>query len=60
MDSEVNKIAKARKTRKSLGTLDLKKFEPGKLPLKKFGPKYFFDFLAELDTFTKILPKPKT
>ena len=31
----INKLAKARKTRKSLGTLGLKKFEPGKLWVKK-------------------------
>ena len=33
--SKINKLAKARKTRKSPGTLGLKKFWPGKLWVKK-------------------------
>ena len=34
-----NKLAKARKMRKPLGTLDLKKFGPGKSWVEKFCPK---------------------
>ena len=36
-----NKLAKARKIRKSPGTLGLKKFGAGKLWIEKFGPKIF-------------------
>ena len=39
---ELNKLAKARKTRKSPGTLGLKKFELGKLRVKKVFRKYTF------------------
>ena len=35
-----NKLAKARKTRKSPGTLDLKRFGPGKLWVKNFRKAY--------------------
>ena len=37
---DVNKPAKARKTRKSPGTLDLKRFGPGKLWVKNFRKAY--------------------
>ena len=47
-----NKLAKARKTRKSPGTLGLKNFGPGKLWDKKvWARNIFIDFLAELDNF---------
>ena len=40
-----NKLAKARKTRKSLTTLGLKKFGSGKpLGRKSLGPKYLYRF----------------
>ena len=38
--STKNKLAKARKTRKSPGTLDLKRFGPGKLWVKNFRKAY--------------------
>ena len=37
-----NKLAKARKTRKSPGTLGLKNFGPGKLWFEKFGTNFFY------------------
>ena len=47
-----NKLAKARKTRKSLGTLGLKKLGPGKLFVKKvWAQNIFINFLAEMDNF---------
>ena len=52
----MNKLAKSRKTRKSPGTLSLKKFGLGiKASVqKKFGPKRFFmAFLAELVNLKK-------
>ena len=50
-----NKLAKARKTRKSLGTLSLKKFGPGKLWVEKvWAQNISIDFLAEADNFKKI------
>ena len=52
-----NKHAKAGKTRKSPGTLGLKKFGPGKLRVKKVWAKNIcIDSLAELDNFKKINP----
>ena len=45
-----NKLAKARKTRKSPGTLGLNKFGPGKLWFEKvWSQNIFINFLAELD-----------
>ena len=45
-----NKLAKARKTRKSPGTLGFKKFGPGKLWVQQvWGQNIFINFLAELD-----------
>ena len=42
------KLAKARKTRKSLSTLDLKKFGPGKLRVEKvWAQNIFIHFLAD-------------
>ena len=50
-----NKLAKARKTRKSPGSLGLKKFGPGKLWVEKvWAQNIFIDFLAELDNYKKI------
>ena len=44
-----NKLAKARKTRKSPGTLGLKKFGPGKLRVEKvWAQNIFIDFLANI------------
>ena len=44
-----NKLAKARKTRKSPRTLGLKKFGPGKLRVKKvWAQNIFIDFLANI------------
>ena len=44
-----NKLAKARKTRKSPGMLSLKKFGPGKLWFKKvWAQNIFIDFLEEV------------
>ena len=48
--SIANKLAKARKTRKSPGTLGFKKFGPGKLRVQQvWGQNIFINFLAELD-----------
>ena len=45
----MNKLAKARKTRKSPRTLGLKKFGPGKLRVKKvWAENIFIDFLANI------------
>ena len=45
-----NKLAKARKTRKSPGTLGLKKFGPGKLWFKKvWAPNIFIHFCTDLN-----------
>ena len=56
MDVFVNKLAKAWKTRKSPGTLGLKKSGAGQaLGQKSLGPKYCYRFLAELDNFKKRL-----
>ena len=45
-----NKLAKARMTRKSPGTLGLNKFGPGKLWFEKvWAQNIFMDVLAELD-----------
>ena len=50
-----NKLAKARKTRKSPGSLGLKKFGPGKLWVEKVcAHNILIDFLAKLD-HSKIL-----
>ena len=52
---EDNKLAKAQKTRKSPGTLGLKKFGLGKLGVKKVWAQHIcINFLAELDNFKKI------
>ena len=40
-ERKLNKLAKARKTRKSPATLGLKKFGRGKIWVKKVGPKIF-------------------
>ena len=50
-----NKLAKARKTRKSPGTLGLKKFGLGKLWVEKvWAQNIVINFLAELDHIKKI------
>ena len=50
-----NKLAKARKTRKSPGSLRLKKFGLAKLWVEKvWAQNIFSDFLAELDDYMKI------
>ena len=57
-DSDIlkNKLAKARKTRKSPDTLGLKKFGPGKLWVEKVWSKnMFIDCLAELDKLQKMI-----
>ena len=55
LHQEFNKLAKAWKTRKSPGSLGLKKFGPGKLWVEKvWAQNIFIDFLAELDSFKKI------
>ena len=49
-----HKLAKARKTRKSPGTLGLNKFGPGKLWFEKvWAQNMYIDFLAELDNLRK-------
>ena len=60
-----NKLAKARKTRKSPGKLSLKKFGPGKLQVEKVWARNIFtNFLADVDNFKKIIflnqPLPPT
>ena len=51
-----NKLAKARKTRKSPGMLGFKKFGPGKLRVQKvWGLNIFINFLAELDNSKKVI-----
>ena len=51
-----NKLAKARKTRKSPGKLGLKKFGPGKLQVEKVWARNIFtNFLADVDNFKKII-----
>ena len=51
-----NKLAKARKTRKSPGTLGFKKFGLGKLRVQKvWGHNIFVNFLAESDNSKKII-----
>ena len=51
-----NKLAKARKTRKSLCTLGFKKFGPGKLLVEKvWAQNIVMDFFTELDHSKKIL-----
>ena len=53
---EDNKLAKAQKTRKSPGTLGLKKFGSGKLCVKTVLAKdIVIDFLAKLDNSKKIM-----
>ena len=52
----MNKLANARKTRKSPGTLGLNKFGPGKLWVKKvWAQSLFIDFLAILDNLRKLI-----
>ena len=52
----MNKLAKARKTRKSPGTLGFKKFGPGKLRVQQvWGQNISINFLAELDNSKKII-----
>ena len=47
-----NKLAKARKTRKSPGTLGFKKFGPGKLRVQQiWGQNIFINFLAAIGKF---------
>ena len=55
LNTAINKLAKAQKTRKSPGTIGLKKFGPGKLWVKKvLAQNIFMDFPAELDNFKNI------
>ena len=47
-----NKLTKSRKTRKSPGTLGLKKFGSGKLRVEKvWAQNTFINFLADVDKF---------
>ena len=55
-----NKLTKARKMRKPPGTLDLKKFGPGKLWVEKvWAQNVFINFLAELDHSKKLFFETK-
>ena len=52
----LNKLTKARKTRKSPGTLGLKKFGPGILWVGKvWTTNMFINFFAKLDNLRKII-----
>ena len=50
----LNKLAKARMTRKSPGTLGLENLGRVSFGSKKFGPNFFNNFLAELNDFKKL------